>query len=72
LKRVDYPLTETITAVESLIPDLTARQTLSDIYRSGAYSTKWIRANGHSSTNGSTNGVSSVENGKEPDVAAES
>ncbi|HEV3437533.1 MAG TPA: YfcE family phosphodiesterase [Gemmata sp.] len=72
LKRVDYPLTETIAAVEALIPDLTARQTLSDIYRSGAYSTKWIRANGHGSTNGSTNGVPIAENGNEPGVATES
>jgi diadenosine tetraphosphatase ApaH/serine/threonine PP2A family protein phosphatase len=66
LKRVEYPLAETIAATEALIPDQMARQTLADIYRSGAYLTKGIRTNGH----GSTNGVPVAGIGKEPGLAS--
>jgi putative phosphoesterase len=59
LKRVDYPLEQTIAAVESLIPDNTARLMLTDIYRNGAQLKKLLRENGH----GIANGVSHVEGG---------
>jgi putative phosphoesterase len=52
LKRVEYPLEETIAAVNALVPDQTAREMLADIYRSGAYLKKWIRENGLGYTNG--------------------
>ena len=64
LRRVEYPIEETIAAAESLIPDQLARQMLADIYRSGAYVTKWFRVNGHAGANGSAESVNG--NGKEP------
>jgi len=47
LKRVEYPLEETIAAVEALVPDTLAKQMLADIYRSGAFLKRWLRENGH-------------------------
>jgi diadenosine tetraphosphatase ApaH/serine/threonine PP2A family protein phosphatase len=56
LKRVEYPIEETIAAVDALVPDQTARQMLADIYRSGTYLKKWIRENGYSNGISSSNG----------------
>jgi putative phosphoesterase len=58
LKRVAYPLEETIAAVEELIPDQPARLMLADIYRYGAYLKKWMNHNG----NGMSNGIVTTEN----------
>jgi putative phosphoesterase len=62
LKRVDYPVDETIAAVESVVTDPTARLMLTDIYRNGAQMKKLLRENGHASTNGiaAENGVAST------------
>jgi hypothetical protein len=54
---VSYPIGETIASLEEHVPDPLTRQMLSDIYRKGAYLTKWFNKNGHSATNG-TNGTS--------------
>jgi putative phosphoesterase len=69
LKRVEYPLGETIAAAEALIPDLLARQTLAEIYRKGAHQANGIRTNGngHASTNGH-----SGQNGKPIGLSASS
>ena len=37
LKRVEYPVGETITGVEEAVEDPTAREMLTDIYRGGPY-----------------------------------
>jgi putative phosphoesterase len=57
LKRVEYPLEETIASLEAHIPDPLARLMLADIYRYGAFLKKWMRENG----NGTTNGAASTE-----------
>lgn len=68
LKRMEYPLEETVAATEELIPDPIARQTLVDIYRYGAYTPKYLRINGH----GISNGALSSTNGKAPSDSSES
>jgi diadenosine tetraphosphatase ApaH/serine/threonine PP2A family protein phosphatase len=45
LKRIDYPIGETIAAIEDMVTEPTARQMLVDIYNGGSYLAKW-RANG--------------------------
>jgi diadenosine tetraphosphatase ApaH/serine/threonine PP2A family protein phosphatase len=55
LKRVEYPVGATITAIEERVADPTARQMLSDIFRGGPYMAKWIR-NGYGNGNGNGNG----------------
>jgi putative phosphoesterase len=67
LKRLEYPLTETIAAAESLITDKLARQMLYDIYRNGSYLKKPLRENGH----GSANGVPTPENERESGTTSE-
>ena len=51
LKRADYPVEETLQAMEAVLSDETARQMLGDVFRTGGMPTRWLR-NG---TNG--NGV---------------
>jgi putative phosphoesterase len=70
LKRVEYPLAETIAATEASIDNDIARQMLTDIYRNGAYHTKWFRPNGL--TNGNGNGHAPPLNGKHSEGAAPS
>ena len=41
LKRIEYPLEETVAAVHSLVSDDIAREMLTDIYRGGLYLAKW-------------------------------
>lgn len=53
LKRMHYPLEETIAATEATVREPQARQMLSDIYR-GLFMVKWPRTNGH--MNGHCNG----------------
>jgi len=52
LKRVEYDIADTLRAVDALIPDATARQILTDVFRTGGMPTKWLRngaaQNGHS------------------------
>jgi putative phosphoesterase len=43
LKRIDYPIDDTIQAVESLVRDETAKQMLTDIFRTGGTPTRLIR-----------------------------
>jgi diadenosine tetraphosphatase ApaH/serine/threonine PP2A family protein phosphatase len=54
LKRVEYPIEETVAAMEAVTPDLVARQMLADIYRGGIYLAKWAveKANGNENGNG--------------------
>jgi hypothetical protein len=54
LKRIEYPVEETVRAVEALTADETARQMLTDVFRTGCMPTKWLRngTNGMNGTNG--------------------
>jgi putative phosphoesterase len=53
LKRAEYPIGETIQAVEALTPDPTARQMLVEVFRTGAMPTRYLRGgNGANGTNG--------------------
>jgi putative phosphoesterase len=65
LKRIEYPVEQTIAATEALVPELQARQMLTDVYR-GVNMMKWFRFNGHGPGNGvnGSNGASSAMNGK--------
>ena len=67
LKRIDYPMSETIAANEDMVADSTARQMLTDIYNGGPYLAKWRangqwpmvngqNGNGHAPANGNGNG----------------
>ena len=49
LKRIEYPIEETVQAVAALVPDETGRQMLTDVFRTGGLPTKWLRngANGN-------------------------
>ena len=42
-KRVEYPIDETIQAVEAVTTDATARQMLTDVFRTGGMPTRWMR-----------------------------
>jgi putative phosphoesterase len=48
LKRTEYPIEETVQALEARTPDATARQMLTDVFRTGSLPTKWLR-NGNGS-----------------------
>lgn len=50
LKRAEYPIAETVRAMEAQTPDATARQMLGEVFRTGGLPTRWLR-NGNS-TNG--------------------
>jgi putative phosphoesterase len=53
LKRVEYPIEDTIRAVEAVTADATARQMLGDIFRTGGMPTRWLRpGNGNGNGNG--------------------
>lgn len=43
LKRVDYPIEETLQAMEALTPDAIARKMLTDVFRTGKMPTRWLR-----------------------------
>ncbi len=43
LKRVEYPIEETVRAAEALVTDDTARQMLTDVFRTGALPPRWLR-----------------------------
>jgi putative phosphoesterase len=62
LKRTEYPVEETVRAVEATTPDETARQMLTDVFRTGVMPAKWLR-NGNgmngNGTNGNENGMNS-------------
>jgi putative phosphoesterase len=53
LKRVDYPVQETVDAVLASNLDPTAKQMLVDLYRGGAFLGRWLK-NGHAGLNGSS------------------
>ena len=58
LKRIEYPIAETIQATEAHTPDAAACQMLSDIFRTGGLPTRWLRnvpaANGTNGTGAAT------------------
>ena len=65
LKRAEYPVGETITGVEEMVADATAREMLTEIYRGGPYLAKWMK-NGYGNGNGNGNGhAHSNGNGKQ-------
>ena len=43
LKRIEYPIEETVQAVEALTPDEAARHMLIEVFRTGGLPTKWLR-----------------------------
>ena len=43
LKRIEYPIAETIRATEAYTPDPAACQMLADIFRTGGLPTRWLR-----------------------------
>lgn len=51
LKRTEYPVEETMRAVEATTPDATAREMLADVFRTGGMPAKWLR-NGANGNNG--------------------
>ncbi len=53
LKRIEYPIEETVAAMEAAVTDPTARQMLTDIYRGGTYLARWASGKG---ANGTGNG----------------
>jgi putative phosphoesterase len=55
LKRAEYPVEETVRAVEAMTTDETARQMLTDVFRGGAMPPKWLR-NGNGTNGNGTNG----------------
>lgn len=55
LKRVGYPVEETVRASDALVADAPARQLLADTYRGGGLVARW--AQGKVGLNGSANGV---------------
>jgi putative phosphoesterase len=52
LKRVEYPIEETVAAVHTSVADDTAREMLTDIYRGGLYLAKWALGKGNGNGNG--------------------
>ncbi|QJW93418.1 metallophosphoesterase family protein [Frigoriglobus tundricola] len=52
LKRIEYPVEETVRAVEARVPDGTARQMLADVFRTGALPPKWLRNGNGTNGNG--------------------
>jgi putative phosphoesterase len=43
LMRAEYPVDETLQAVEAVVPDATAKQMLTEVFRTGGMPTKWLR-----------------------------
>ena len=52
LNRVEYAIEETVAAVEANVRDETARQMLTDIFRTGSLPTKWLRNGAATNGNG--------------------
>lgn len=46
LKRIDYPIHETVRACEAQLTDPVARQMLCDVLRTGGLPTRWIKSGG--------------------------
>lgn len=51
LKRVEYAIDDTVRGVAARVPDATAREMLTDVYRTGALQPRWLK-NGNGSSNG--------------------
>lgn len=58
LKRTDYPVDETLHAMEAVLSDETARQMLGDVFRTGGMPTRWLRngTSGNGANGNATNG----------------
>jgi putative phosphoesterase len=56
LKRAEYPIEDTVRAVEALTPDETARLMLTDVFRSGSMPAKWLRNGSAMNGNGGNGG----------------
>ena len=52
LKRAEYPVEQTLQAMEERTPDATARQMLEDVFRTGALPTRWLRNGNGTNGNG--------------------
>ncbi len=63
LKRVQYPIEETVAAMEATVADDTAREMLTDIYRGGLYLAKWALGKPNGNGNGNGNGKCKPTNG---------
>jgi putative phosphoesterase len=58
LKRTEYPIEETVRAVEALTSDEAARQMLIDVFRTGGMPTRWLKnGNGTNGHSGNGNGA---------------
>jgi putative phosphoesterase len=62
LRRIEYPVGATLTQLEALVQEPTARAMLADIYQGGAYIQKW-RAQKIAATNGVSGDAASHNNG---------
>jgi putative phosphoesterase len=47
LKRIEYPVEETLRAMEAAVPDAQAREMLADVLRTGGLPTRWLRPGGN-------------------------
>ena len=75
LKRIEYPIDETIRATQALAMDAAARQMLCEIFRTGGLPARWMRTvPGANGTNGtpSTNGEPSANGTADHATAPES
>jgi putative phosphoesterase len=78
LKRIEYPIDETIRATQALAMDAAARQMLCEIFRTGGLPARWMRtvpgSNGAPGTNGppSANGEPSANGTADHATSAES
>jgi putative phosphoesterase len=63
LKKILYPVEETISAMEQVVEDDIARQMLTDIYRGGLYLAKWALGKSSWIGNGNGNGANGHGNG---------
>jgi hypothetical protein len=52
LKRAEYPIEETLQAMEACTPDVIAREMLTDVFRTGSLPTRWLRYSNGNGTNG--------------------
>jgi putative phosphoesterase len=73
LKRVEYPIDETVRATTEFTPDASARQMLCDIFRTGGLPARWLKsvpaANGngtHGPANGTANAAEVTSNDSTP------
>jgi putative phosphoesterase len=64
LKRSEYPVEETLQAMESVMSDATAKQMLGEVFRTGGMPTRWLR-NGNGTHSQETEDRSQESDGKD-------